>query len=76
MEFHPGYLVCDVLKKIACCTNASKECLCKVSIFNVRISLLHVHWFHVEGMFVLLIGTLSSDDDDVNENVRKQYGFN
>ena len=31
VEFHPGYLVCDVLKKIASCTNSSKECLCKVS---------------------------------------------
>jgi len=32
VQFHPGYLVCDVLKKIASCTNSSKECLCKVSM--------------------------------------------
>ena len=30
-EFHPGYLVCDVLKEIASCTTSCIECLCKVS---------------------------------------------
>ena len=29
-EYHPGYLVCNVLKNIAASTAASRVCLCKV----------------------------------------------
>ncbi|XP_078356589.1 protein broad-minded-like, partial [Oculina patagonica] len=38
VQFHPGYLVCDVLKKIASCTNSSKECLCKDAITTSLLS--------------------------------------
>lgn len=38
VQFHPGYLVCDVLKKLASCTNASKECLCKDVITTSLLS--------------------------------------
>lgn len=37
-EFHPGYLVCDVLKEIASCTTSCKECLCKDSITTSLLS--------------------------------------
>lgn len=38
VEFHPGYLVCDVLKKISSCTNSTKECLCKDVITTSLLS--------------------------------------
>ncbi|XP_074617585.1 protein broad-minded-like isoform X1 [Acropora palmata] len=37
-EFHPGVLVCDMLKEIACCTNSCKECLCKDTITTSLLS--------------------------------------
>lgn len=37
-DFHPGYLVCDVLKEIANCTNSCKECLCKDAITTSLLS--------------------------------------